>query len=68
MSFVGGRITFVPPKTPSKTESKRGRKAYEVNTRTCIAFREIGRGYDCIRTFCRSMNIPPPCNQMFIGQ
>ena len=63
-------------KTISKTESKRGRKAYVVNTRTCIAFREIGRGYDCIRTVCMSMNFPPPppppppppCNQMFISQ
>ena len=63
---------FCTSKTISKNESKRGRKAYEVNTRTCIDFREIGRGYDCIRTFCRLMNIPPPpppsCNQMFISQ
>ena len=61
MSFVlSGRITFVPPK-PSVKLNRRGEgKAYKVNIRTCIAFREIGRGYDCIRTFCRSMNIPPP--------
>ena len=40
----------------------RGRKAYEIYTRTCISFREIGRGYSHLQTFCRAMNIPPPMN------
>ena len=49
--------------TSKKIESEaRGRKAYEINTRTCISFREIGRGYNHLQTFCRAMNIPPPMN------
>ena len=38
----------------------RGSKSYEINLRTCIAFREIGRGYKSISSFCKLMNTPPP--------
>ena len=39
--------------------SKR-RKTYEINTRSCIAFREIGKGLEGLRSVCKNMNIPPP--------
>ena len=46
----------------SKTvDSKlRGKKGYEINLRTCLAFREIGRGYKSICAFFKLMNSPPP--------
>ena len=37
--------------------------AYDVNIRTVSAFREIGRGYAAIETFCGFMNMPPPMNK-----
>ena len=37
-----------------------GRKGYDINKRTVIAFRENGQGYAGIETFCRWMNMPPP--------
>ena len=40
--------------------SKQGRKAYEINIRSCIAFREIGKGLEGLRSVCKNMNIPPP--------
>ena len=42
---------------------KRGKVAYDVNIRTVSAFREIGRGYAAIETFCGFMNMPPPMNK-----
>ena len=41
----------------------RGKKAFEINTRTIIAFREIGKGYSALTTFCRCINMPPPMAQ-----
>ena len=38
----------------------KGQQSYEINLRTCIAFRELGIGYKSIRDFCMIMNIPPP--------
>ena len=40
----------------------RGRKPYDVNIRSAIAFREIGRGHSAIEKFCGVMNMPPPMN------
>ena len=46
----------------SKTvDSKlRGQKGYEINLRTCVAFREIGRGYRSMYAFFQLMNSPSP--------
>ena len=33
---------------------------YDVNIRTVLSFREIGKGHKAIETFCRYMNMPPP--------
>ena len=35
-------------------------KRFDVNTRSVMAFREIGRGRNHIETFSRVMNMPPP--------
>ena len=53
--------TFSTSKT--LTSNHRGRKAYENNLRSCIAFREIGRGYQSILNFCKLMNMPPPMDK-----
>ena len=38
----------------------RGKKPFEVNVRSVIAFREIDKGNEAIRTFTTMMNMPPP--------
>ena len=38
----------------------RGRRAYEINLCSCLVFRELGKGYNSIKVFCKLMNIPPP--------
>ena len=42
-----------------KKES-RGRKTFDINTTTVVAFREIGRGHSAMETFCGYMNMPRP--------
>ena len=37
-----------------------GQKGYEINLRTYVAFREIGRGYKSMCAFFKLMNSPPP--------
>ena len=54
-------LTFSTSKT--LTSNQRGRKSYEINLRSCIAFREIGRGYQSILNFCKLMNMPPPMDK-----
>ena len=44
----------------SKLNSKTRRKFYDINIQSVIAFREIGKGLECISSFCRSMNMLPP--------
>ena len=39
------------------------KKHFDVNVRSVIAFREIGRGHTQITNFCGTMNIPPPMNK-----
>ena len=39
---------------------ERGAKSYEINVRSCIAFREIGRGFKNMESFMKVMNSPPP--------
>ena len=51
---------FSTSKCVDPETSKQGRKTYEINTRSCIAFREIGKGLEGLRSVCKNMNIPPP--------
>ena len=44
-------------------EARQGRPNYEINTRVIIAFREIGRGFSAMETFCGFMNIPSPMSK-----
>ena len=44
-------------------QSTPGRKHYDVNVRSAIAFREIGRGHSAIEKFCGIMNIPSAMNK-----
>ena len=37
-----------------------GPKGYSVNTQAVLAFREIGKGYDAIKSFCTCMGMPQP--------
>ena len=38
----------------------RGSNPFDDNLRAILAFREIGKGYAGVETFCGYMNIPPP--------
>lgn len=40
-----------------------GDKTYEINCRSIIAMREIGKGHSALSTFCGFMNLPPPMNK-----
>ena len=51
---------FSTSKCVDPETGKQGRKTYGINTRSCIAFREIGKGLEGLRTVCKNMNIPPP--------
>ena len=42
------------------TRGRRGRPFYDINLRTVIAFREIGKGYESMKNFCAIMNMPKP--------
>ena len=48
---------------PKDARESRGRSSFDINTRIIIAFREIGKGFTAIKTFCGFMNIPPPMTQ-----
>ena len=41
----------------------RGRNGFDINLRSIIIFREIGRGHSSLETFAGFMNMPPPMNQ-----
>ena len=53
-------IKFCTSKQCCRTEPTSGRKGYEINRGTIVAFRENGQGYAGMNTFCRWMNMPPP--------
>ena len=38
----------------------RGRKGFDINTRSVLAFREIGKAHTAVQTLCGYMNMPPP--------
>ena len=44
----------------SKTLNAKIVKQYDTNIFSAIAFREIGKGYAALESFCYIMNIPPP--------
>lgn len=50
-----------PKVTPPKKEP--GQKCFDINIRSVLAFREIGRGYSSIKDFCKFMNMPPPMDK-----
>ena len=51
-------------KNKGETKSpESGRNAYDVNIRSGIATREIGRGHSTLQNFCGFMNIPAPMRQ-----
>ena len=52
---------FLPPNC-----SATKKKSFEVNARSVIAFREIGRGHEAMATFTTMMNMPKPlCKASF---
>lgn len=53
-SFTSPQFKF------GKEKDNRGQKSFEVNARTVIAFREIGKGHQAMKTFTTMMNMPPP--------
>ena len=59
----GWRINFCSSNEVTKSNNSQGRKSYEVNRRTLVAFRENGLVFNGIRTFCCFMNIPEPMAQ-----
>ena len=50
---------FCTSKECCRTEPTFGRKGYEMNRRTIVAFRENGHGYSGMNTFCCWMNMLP---------
>ena len=50
-------IKFFTSKECCRAEPTSGRKGYEINRRTIVAFRENGQGYAGMNTFCVWMNI-----------
>ena len=48
--------------TSKQLKSTKGRPPFEVNIRTVLAFREIGKGYTAIKKYCGFMNMPKSIN------
>ena len=48
--------------------SGRGAKPFDINLRTIMAFREIGRGHAAMNTFCGYMNMPPPMAEITFNE
>ena len=57
------RINFCSSIEVTKSNNSQGRKSYEVNRRTVVAFRENSLGFNCIKTFCCFMDMPEPMAQ-----
>ena len=51
---------FSSPESKCPGKDSRGQKSFEVNIRSVIAFREIGRGHKAMKTFSSMMNMPKP--------
>ena len=56
-------INFCSSKEVTKSNNSQGRKLYEVNRITLVAFRENSLGCNGIKTFCGFMNMPEPMAQ-----
>ena len=57
------KLRFCSSKQCEKLSPTHGRKGYDINRRTIIAFRENGIGYSGIESFCRCMNMPKPMSK-----
>ena len=51
---------FSSPEFKFQEKDSRGQKSYEINIQLVIAFQEIGRGHEAMKTFTAMMNIPKP--------
>ena len=63
MAVVSFFKTIASSKEVNQQERKKSKEAYDINIRTPISFREIGRGHSMIQKLCGIMNIPPPMNK-----
>ena len=54
-----GKVLFVLVK---KLKSTKGKPPFEVNVRTVLAFREIGKDHTAIKKYCGFMNMPKSRN------
>ena len=54
--------TYKEIKKNNNNVTQRGRNMFDINLRSCIAFREMGKGLTGMETFCSIMNCPPPMN------
>ena len=57
-SYCDYEDTFINSK-PIKEETS-GRQAYDINIRSIVGFREIGKGHTAMNKFCGFMNMPKP--------
>ena len=57
---VTGHINSFLPLNSNFQRKIPGQKSYEINIRSVIAFREIGRGHEAMKTFTTMMNMPKP--------
>ncbi|XP_057290075.1 uncharacterized protein LOC130612741 [Hydractinia symbiolongicarpus] len=53
-------LQFCSSKECDKPDPVNGRKGYDINRRTVVAFRENCIGFSGIEKFCRCMNMPQP--------
>ena len=44
----------------SSEKDSRGKKPFNINYRSVITFREIGKGHEAMKRFTTIMNMPPP--------
>ena len=54
------KMYFTSPQFTPPARDARGKKAHEINYRTVMAFREIGRGHEGMKTFTTMMNMASP--------
>ena len=50
-------------KEVSQAQSEKGKQLYDINLRSIVAFREIGRGHSAMEKFCGVMNMQTPMNK-----
>ena len=57
-------LSVVKNSSKEATRDGRGSKPFDLNLRTILAFREIGKGHAGIKMFCGCMNMPPPMTEL----